>query len=109
MGKGNLIYVPFNSDNSEKLEIEDFKILSSPTEEVQLLVHKLKKELDNGDIVHYYKATKFFRLVRTSKESKDNKKLLNIHADIVRGLYQAHVNFIQIICNVLQTDDTVDA
>ena len=109
MGKGNLIYVPFNSDNSEKLEIEDFKILSSPTEEVQILVHKLKKELDNGDIVHYYKATKFFRLIRTSKESKDNKKLLNIHADIVRGLYQAHVNFIQIICNVLQTDETVDA
>lgn len=107
MGKdSNLVYLPFNNQNSEKLEIEDFKIVSKKDEEVHILLHKLCKQLDNGDKVHYYKATKFFKLMRVAKEMKQNNKMMHIHSDIIRGMYQAGVNFCQVICNVLKAEDT---
>ena len=101
-----MVYVPFNEDNSEKLEIESFKIVSTNDEEVHILLHKLKKQLDNGDIVHFYKATKFFRLVRVAKDTKNNNRMMSIHSDIIRGMYVAGINFCEVICNILKTENT---
>lgn len=99
-----MIYTPFNSNISEKLEIVSFNIIHNKKEKNYILLYKLKKELDNGDIVTYYKASKFFRLIHVSKKTKENKQFLEIQADIIRGLYASNVHFVQLIANILELE-----
>ena len=102
---GKYVYLPFNNKNGEKLEIKEMKIVSSNKEAVYMIVHKLAKELDDGSIVTYYKATKFFRLTRVSKQDSSNKQMTEEHADIIRALYSKGINYVQIIANILETDN----
>lgn len=102
---GKYVYLPFNNKNGEKLEIKDMKIVSSDKEQVYMIVHKLAKELDDGSIVTYYKATKFFRLTRVSKQDSSNKQMTEEHSDIIRALHSKGINYVQIIANILETDN----
>lgn len=103
MAKKPLIYTPFNSSMSEKLEIVDFSIKRSSEDDGYILLYKLKKEMDNGDIVSFYKASKFFRLVRVARVARGETKMMEIQSDILRGLYTSQINFVQIIANILES------
>lgn len=102
---GNLVYLPFNNKNGEKLQIKNIKIVSSKSEPVYMLVHELTKELDDGSLLTYFKATKLFRLTRVSKQDSKNKGMLEEHSDIIRALYSKGINYVQIIANILETDN----
>ena len=96
-----LSYDPFNSPLGEKIKIVQLKVVKDANDNCDYVIHKLQKVLDNGDIVTYYKASKFFKLVRVSKASKENNKIMSIQADIIRGLYTNGISIIQLIANVL--------
>ncbi len=98
------IYSQFRSAKSEKIEILKINIVRDSNDNVEYIVHQLRKEMDNGDLITYYKATKFFKLTRVSKASKDNVKFLAIHADIIRGLYSIGSHYVQIVANILKPE-----
>jgi hypothetical protein len=100
-----MVYREFSDANGEKMEIVDFKIVAAPKDPCHMIVHKLKKTLDNGEDVYFYKATRFFRLVRVGKNESENKELLQEHSDIIRGLYQANVSYCQVVCNILNAGE----
>lgn len=90
------------AEKKDKIQILGMKIVKDDNGNVDYVIHHIKKTMDNGDVVTYYKASKFFRLTRVSKASRDNKALMEIQADIIRGLYSAGVNYLQVVANVLK-------
>lgn len=91
--------------SEEKMRILHTDLIRDPdTDRVDIILHKLQKTLDNGDIVEFYKASKFFKLTRVSKSAKDNKKFLANHADIMMGLFASKTNFIQIVSNIFKPE-----
>lgn len=100
-GGASKYYDPFTQKNSEKVKIKSLKTVRDNNDNCDYVVHKLEKVCDNGDRVTFYKASKFFKLVRVSKASKDNTKIMSIQADIMRGLYSSDISIIQIVANVL--------
>jgi energy-coupling factor transporter ATP-binding protein EcfA2 len=100
-------YLPFSQENSDKFSIVDFRIAKDEKDGSFVIIHHLRKEMDNGDIVTFYKATKFFKLLRVSQESKENKDIMDVHSDIIRGLYSSGIDFVEVICNILHTDTDV--
>jgi hypothetical protein len=107
MGKP-LIYTPFNSELGEKLEIQSFTILESKEDDNFTLLYKLKKEMDNGDIATFYKASQFFRLTRVARITKGESQLMEVQSDIIRGVYKADINYVQLIANILSTEEESD-
>lgn len=97
-----LIYDPYDGEYAEKLTIKSMKLLNDDYGNLKYIIYLLEKKLNDGSIVEFYKATSFFRLLRVSKESKENKKFMDIHTDIVRAMYINDISIIQVIANILE-------
>lgn len=76
-------------------------MISKDNKTTDYLLFHLKKQLDDGSVVQFYKAVSFFRLNRVSKESRENKRFLEIHTDIVRAMYGSKIEMVEIIANIL--------
>lgn len=99
-----MIYDPYHGEASEKLDIKKKMPVKDEYGNIKYIVYLLEKKLNDNSIVQFYKASAFFRLQRVSKESKENQKFMEIHTDIVRAMYSANINFIEIVANVLKPD-----
>ncbi len=97
-----MIYDPFNGAVSEKLEIVKQFPVNDSYGNVKYIVSLLKKKLNDGSVVQFYKASAFFRLQRVAKQSKENKKFMEVHTDIVRAMYSTNITIIMLIANILK-------
>ena len=97
-----MIYDPFHGSVSEKLQIVKQFPVNDEYGNVKYIVSLLKKKLNDGSIVQFYKATAFFRLQRVAKQSKENKKFLEVHTDIVRAMYSTNITIIMLVANILK-------
>ena len=102
MALQKLIYDPYEGQASEQIKILEKRTLYDKNENVEYILFKLEKKIDNGQIIQFYKATRFFRLVRVSKVDKENKMFMEIHTDIIRAMYFTNSTIIHVICNVLK-------
>lgn len=104
MAVQKLIYDPYEGQASEQIKILEKRTLFDKNENVEYILFKLEKKLGNGSIVQFYKASRFFRLVRVSKVDKENKKFMEIHTDIIRAMYHTNSTIIHVIGNVLKPE-----
>lgn len=93
-----------DGSRSEDVTIVDKKTLYDKYSNVEYLVYTLKKKLGNGSIVQYCKATRFFRLVRVSKDDQQNTKMMEVHTDIIRSAFSTKTNLIVVIANIMNPE-----
>lgn len=95
------VYSNYQAQVEDKLKVCKTYMVKDEYDNLKFIVHKLEKKANDNSVVQYYKATTFFRLTRVSLGSKENKMFMEAHTDILRALYRANINFIEIIANVL--------
>ena len=95
------VYSRFEDKVREKLKVLKTYMVKDESQNLKYVLYKLQKQLNDGSVVEFYKATSFFKLERVSQMARENKLFMEIHTDIVRALYRANVNFCEIIANVL--------
>lgn len=97
-----MVYDPFHGTVSEKMDVKEMKLVQDEHGNLKYIVYLLEKKKNDNSIIRFYKAVEFFRLTRVSKSSQENKKFMQIHSDVIRSMYTAHINMIQIIANILK-------
>lgn len=97
----NNIYSNYNAQIEDRLKVLDTFMVKDESDNLKYVVHYLEKKLNDNSVVKFYKASAFFRLTRVSKMAKENKLFMETHTDIIRAMYNANVNFIEIIANIL--------
>jgi len=98
---GNNIYSNYNAQVEDRLRVLDTFMVKDENDNLKYVVYYLEKKLNDNSVVKFYKASAFFRLTRVSKMAKENKLFMETHTDIIRAMYNANINFIEIIANVL--------
>ena len=96
-----ILFGTYDGDSTEQIKILDKKILYDAHSNVEYILFKLEKKLGNGSIIQYYKATRYFRLIRVSKTDSANKKMMETHADVIRSAFFAKINLIVTIGNIV--------
>lgn len=99
-----LIYDPYEGNASEQIKILEKRTLYDKHENVEYILFKLEKKLGNNSVIQFYKASRFFKLIRVSKEEKDNKKFMEVHTDIIRAMYFTGSTIIHAIGNVMKPE-----
>lgn len=99
-----MIYDPFHGSVSEKIAIEKQFPVSDEYGNIKYIVSLLKKKLNDGSVVQFYKASAFFRLQRVAKHSKENKQFMEVHTDIVRAMYSTNITMLMLIANILKPE-----
>lgn len=100
----NKVYSNYRSNTEEKLLVKKTYMRKDSHGNLEYVVYELEKVLNDGSKVSYWKASKFFRLTRVSRESTQNQSFMKNHAEIITTMYNANINFIEIIANVLKPD-----
>lgn len=85
-----------------KARIVDRKIVTDEYNNATYIVYELEREKNDGSIIRMFKAVEFFRLIHVAKESKENKKFMEIHTDIYRSMNMAKIDTIEVIANILE-------
>lgn len=99
-----LVYDPYDGNASENIKIIEKRTLFDKNDNVEYILFKLEKKLGNNSVVQFYKATRFFRLIRVSKQEQENTKMMEVHTDVIRAMYMTNSTLIHVICNVLKPE-----
>jgi hypothetical protein len=87
-----------------KARIVSRKIITDEYNNADFIIYELEREKNNGEIVRMYKAISFLRLIHVAKESKENKKFMEIHTDIYRSMCMANIDTVEVIANIMQPE-----
>lgn len=98
------VYNQHKKSLNTKADILDKKFIPDENGNVKYIVYYLQRTKSNGEIVKFFKAVKFLRLLHTSQESKENKKFMEIHTDVYRSMCSANIETIEIIANILHPE-----
>ena len=98
------VYSNYNAQMVDKIRVIKTYMVKDEYDNLKYIVNELEKEANDKSVVRFYKATAFFRLTRVSLGSKENQKFMETHTDILRALYKANINFIEVIANVLKPE-----
>ncbi|MFE8700967.1 serine-rich protein [Cytobacillus sp. FJAT-54145] len=66
------------------------------------LLFEMETKNGDGEPVFLYKALKFHRLIRVPKNAKALKSFMDMQAEVISGMYNSQMNFVQIIANVIK-------
>lgn len=86
-------------------DFNDIEVLDSTVEyaangNLAYLLFTMNAKNGDGVPIQLYKAVKLHRLIRVPKNAKQLKTLMDMQGDVISGLYQAKINFIQIMANI---------
>lgn len=59
---------------------------------------------NNGKITRFYKAIKFARVIRLPASAKQSTSLMDMHQEVLSGVYENNYNFITVIANVIRPE-----
>lgn len=69
--------------------VDDFRIVRSWKEYtddrkyMKYLMYELEMMEDNGNVVHFYKAVKFTRIIRLPKSAKQSESFMDMHGQVL--------------------------
>lgn len=90
----------------QKVE-DDFRIIRSwreytdDREYMRYLMYELEMREGNGNIVHFFKAVKFTRIVRLPKSSKQSEAFMDMHGQVLAAVWERNIKLLTIIANLL--------
>ena len=100
--------------NKNNMPVDDFRILNTWTEykdqpnkkpderTLDYLCYEIEAiNPATKEKIHFFKAIKFIRIKRLPKSAKQSTSLMDIHAQLLSGVYSEQMNFITVVANLI--------
>lgn len=87
--------------------VDDFRIVRSWKEYtddrkyMKYLMYELEMMEDNGNVVHFYKAVKFTRIIRLPKSAKQSESFMDMHGQVLAAVWERNIKLLTVIANLL--------
>ena len=87
--------------------IDDFHIVRSWKEYtddrkyMKYLMYELEMMEDNGNVVRFYKAVKFTRIIRLPKSAKQSESFMDMHGQVLAAVWERNIKLLTVIANLL--------
>lgn len=87
--------------------IDDFRIVRSWKEYtddrkyMKYLMYELEMTEENGNVIHFYKAVKFTRVIRLPKSAKQSESFMDMHGQVLAAVWERNIKLLTIIANLL--------
>jgi hypothetical protein len=69
---------------------------------MKYIIYELEMMDNNGEMRHFYKAVKLLRVIRLPKSAKQSTSFMEMHTQVLAGVWERDVNFITIIANMIK-------
>ena len=69
---------------------------------MKYLMYELEMMEENGNIVHFYKAVKFTRIIRLPKSAKQSESFMDMHGQVLAAVWERNIKLLTIIANLLR-------
>lgn len=69
---------------------------------VRYLMYRLRLTLETGEAFEFVKAIRMLRVLRVPYQLRELRTLMDIHHDVLTGLWSSGVNFLSLVANILQ-------
>ena len=87
--------------------VDDFRIVRAWKEYtddrkyMKYLMYELEMMEDNGNVVHFYKAVKFTRIIRLPKSAKQSESFMDMHSQVLAAVWERNIKLLTVIANLL--------
>lgn len=81
--------------------IRTWKEYSEDRKYLKYLMYELEMVEENGNIVHFYKAVKFTRIIRLPKSAKQSEAFMDMHGQILTAVWERNIKLLTVIANLL--------
>lgn len=71
-------------------------------ETLRYIIYELEVLDRTGELRHFYKAIKLARIIRLPKNAKESLALMDMHAQVLSGVWEQGINLITIIANMIK-------
>lgn len=68
---------------------------------MKYLMYELEMMEDNGNVVHFYKAVKFTRIIRLPKSAKQSESFMDMHGQVLAAVWERNIKLLTVIANLL--------
>lgn len=68
---------------------------------MKYLMYELEMLEENGNIVHFYKAVKFTRIIRLPKSAKQSESFMDMHGQVLAAIWERNIKLLTVIANLL--------
>ena len=69
---------------------------------MKYLMYELEMMEENGNVVHFYKAVKFTRIIRLPKSAKQSESFMDMHGQVLAAVWERNIKLLTIIANLLR-------
>lgn len=69
---------------------------------MKYLMYELEMMEENGNVVHFYKAVKFTRIIRLPKSAKQSESFMDMHGQVLAAIWERNIKLLTIIANLLK-------
>ena len=69
---------------------------------MKYLMYELEMMEENGNVVHFYKAVKFTRIIRLPKSAKQSESFMDMHGQVLASIWERNIKLLTIIANLLK-------
>lgn len=102
-----MLNLPSILNRNRQDPIDDFRIVRTWKEYtddrkyMKYLMYELEMMEENGNIVHFYKAVKFTRIIRLPKSAKQSESFMDMHSQVLAAIWERNIKLLTIIANLL--------
>ena len=88
--------------------VDDFRIVRTWKEYtddrkfMKYLMYELEMMEENGNVIHFYKAVKFTRIIRLPKSAKQSESFMDMHGQVLAAVWERNIKLLTIIANLLK-------
>lgn len=89
------------------IDHDDITVLNSYVEyngekDLKYIIYEMMYKDTTGEQRRAFKAIKLLRIIRLPKNAKQGTRFMDIHAELLAGMWERQVNFITVIANMLK-------
>lgn len=95
-------YADVNFYNDDIRVLRSFVEYSSDNKTMRYMIYELEMLDRTGELRHFYKAIKLIRIIRLPKNAKQSLALMEMHAQVLSGIWEQGINFITVIANMIE-------
>ena len=89
-------------DHNDDLRVlRSFVEYSRDNKTLNYMIYEVEMLDKTGELRHFYKVIKVVRIIRLPKNSKQSEAFMDMHAQVLSGIWERGLNFITMIANMI--------
>lgn len=89
-------------NNDDIRVIRSFVEYESDSKTMKYMIYELELKDRTGEMKHLYKAVKLARIIRLPKNAKQSLSFMEMHTQVLAGIWERDINLITIIANMIK-------